>query len=276
MQPVGLIDVLDLFDEERAALLTMLESLRADEWGLPTICDGWSIKDLAAHIVADDLGRLSRDRDDYKASFIDASRWQQLVDAINAANERWVGAMRRLSPRVLMELLQLSGEQTRKHFRSLDLYAIGDPVSWVGPEPAPVWLDLAREYTERWAHQQQIRDAAGKPGRKERRLFAPVLDAYVRALPYTYRDVLAPVRTQVCLRITGEAGDSWTLVRSETAWDLYAGATPDADASLTLDQEAAWRLFTRGTTPEAARAWAVMGGDATLAAKALETVSVIA
>ncbi|HEX3202686.1 MAG TPA: hypothetical protein VHW42_12245 [Actinomycetes bacterium] len=40
-----------------------------------------------------------------------------------------------------------------------------DPVSWVGPDPAPNWLDVAREYSERWTHQQQIRDAAEIPGR---------------------------------------------------------------------------------------------------------------
>ncbi len=32
------------------------------------------------------------------------------------------------------------------------------------PWPAPVWLDLAREHTEGRTHQQQIRDAVGRPG----------------------------------------------------------------------------------------------------------------
>jgi uncharacterized protein (TIGR03083 family) len=276
MQPVGRIDVLDLFDEERALLLDLLESLHVDDWGLPTICDGWSVKDIAAHLIADDFGRLARGRDGHLVSFIDDESWTELVDAINAANEQWVVAMRRLSARNLIDLLRLSGEQTRTYFRTLDLDAPGAPVSWAGPEPAPVWLDLAREYTERWAHQQQIRDATAKPGGKERRLFAPVLDAFVRALPYTYRDVLAPPDTKMQLRITGEAGDSWTLVRSERAWELMRGGVTHADGSVTLDQEEAWRLFTRGTTPQAARAWTMLDGDTTLAAKALEMISVIA
>ena len=276
MEPVGRIDVLDLLDEERAVLLELLASLQSDSWGLPTICDGWSVKDIAAHIVADDFGRLARGRDRFRASFIDAESWDELVARINALNEQWVEAMRRLSPILVMDLLRLSAEQTRAYFRTLDLDQVGDPVSWAGPQPAPVWLDLAREYTERWAHQQQIRDAVGRPGAKERRLFAPVLDTYVRALPYTYREVLAPPGTQVRLRITGEAGGSWTLARGDAGWELFSGASRDSHASLTLDQEEAWRLFTRSTTPEAARAWTVIGGDATLAAKALETLAVIA
>ena len=43
-----------------------------------------------------------------------------------------------------------------------------------------------------------------------------------------------------------------------------------------LDQEEAWRLFTKQITPEAARAWAVFEGDSALAAKVLEAVAIIA
>lgn len=276
MQPVGPIDVLRLFPLERTALLELLESLHADDWGLPTVCDDWSVKDIAAHLLADDLGRLSRDRDGYTVSWIDAPTWDDLVAAINVQNEVWVAALRRLSPRVLIDLLRDSGERTQAHFESLDLDAIGPNVSWVSPDPVPAWLDLAREYTERWAHQQQIRDAVTRPGLFEPQLFAPVIDAYVRALPYTFRDVLAPDETHVRVRISGAAGGVWSLVRREGQWELFTGVESEPEASIALDQEEAWRLFTRGTTPEAARAWAFVEGDATLATKVLDTVSVIA
>jgi hypothetical protein len=49
------------------------------------------------------------------------------------------------------------------YFASLDLDSLGGPVSWAGPEAAPVWFGVAREYTERRHHQQQIRDATGRP-----------------------------------------------------------------------------------------------------------------
>ena len=64
-------------------------------------------------------------------------------------------------------------------------------MSWAGPEPAPVWLDLAREYTERWHHQQHIRDAVNKPGLKDPHWMAPVLAAFVWAMPHAYRDLSA-------------------------------------------------------------------------------------
>ena len=254
------IDVVHLFPEERARLLELLDSLSDEQWSRPTVCAGWDAKDVAAHLVGDDVGRLSRERDGHTVSLIGPeASWDELVARLNDHNEAWVRAMRRLSPRIIIGWLRDSGAQTQAWFESRDLDAIRMPVSWAGPEPAPVWLDLAREYTERWHHQQQIRDAVGAPALAEPRLFAPVLATFVRALPHTFRDVAAPVGTQVVLRITGDAGGAWSLVREDSgdahrkeakgakvSWGLYDGVGDAPAASVGLDQDVAWRLFTKG------------------------------
>ncbi|MBI5284818.1 MAG: maleylpyruvate isomerase family mycothiol-dependent enzyme [Chloroflexi bacterium] len=276
MRPLQPIDVIHLFPEERAALLALLESLSPDDWRRPTVCAGWSVQDLAAHVLGDDLGSVARGRDGYSDSWIDASSFDALVAAINELNEAWVRAMRRLSPQLLCEMLRFSGERVFAYFASLDLAATGGPVDWAGPGPAPVWLDVAREYTERWAHQQQIRDALARPGLTDRRLFAPVIDAYVRALPHTFRDTPAPDATHVRVDITGHAGGAWSLLREGGRWSLYAGDDAPAAARVTLDQDTAWRLFTKGITPAAARPEARLEGDPALAEQVLQTVSVLA
>src|SRR5260370_38358657 len=120
-----------------------------------------------------------------------------------------------MSNRLVCTFLSLTGEETYQLFSSLDLYAIGESVSWAGPDPAPVWLDVAREYTERRVHQQQIRDAVGRPGLKEQRFFAPVLATFVRALPHTFREVDAPDGTLIHLNISGEAGSEGNLLRDQ-------------------------------------------------------------
>ena len=271
---------LDLFPEERAALLELLSSLADEEWGSPTVCPGWSVRDIAAHLLGDDISRLSRGRDAFAgAAFVPSASDDfeaELLAFINRQNEAWVEATRRLSPRLLIDLLRWSGEETQRYFESLDPYALGEPVSWAGPEPAPVWLDIAREYTERWLHQQQIRDAVGRPGLKDRRLFAPVLDTFVRALPHTFRDVGAPAGTHVRLTITGDAGGSWSLVRGEDGWRLYGQAGGEPRAAVVLDQETAWRLFTKGISPGEAAARCTFAGERALGLKVLDTVSIIA
>src|SRR5258707_12794436 len=107
--------------------------------------------------------------------------------------------------------------------------ALGDPVSWVGPAPAPVWLDIAREYTEQWMHQAQIRDAIGVGGIRERRLFAPVLATFMLALPHALRGVIAPEGTRLRVVITGEAGGGGVSVRGagEVAGDGAGGGGCD-------------------------------------------------
>ena len=183
--------------------------------------------------------------------------------------------MRSVSPPVLIDLLRLTGERTASYFATLDLDAIGGPVDWAGPAPAPVWLDLAREYTERWVHQQQIRDAVGRPGLQEPEWFAPVLAAFVLGLPRALGKAGQPAAT-VLLTITGEAGGQWLARRNEQGWTLEPGRDNAPAAAVTLNQDSAWRLFTRGLTPDASRRAATLSGDPELTARALETVSILA
>jgi len=280
MSPPDPIDVMALFPGEREALLRLLAALSDDEWRAPTICPGWSVKDIALHLVGDDIGLLSRGRDGFVAPWFAAVGneplpWDRLVDLIDAQNASWVHATRRISPRLLCELLAFTGEATLHHVATLDLAAIGGPVSWAGPDPAPVWLDIAQEYTERWVHHQQIRDAVHQPGLTERRWFAPVLDAFARALPSALRDADAPPGTRVRLVVTGEAGGAWSALRTPSTWLL--GQDHDrADATVTMDQDLAWRLFTKGVSPDAAIHAVSFAGNRSLGDHILSMVSIIA
>jgi uncharacterized protein (TIGR03083 family) len=270
------IIVTDLFPEVLDSLRDVLSGLSAEDWNKPTACPRWSVKDIATHLLGGQLGILSRKRDAYAYSGNRIKNWDELVVLINNLNDIWVKAASRLSPRLLCDLLKHSGELVCDYFNSLDPYAIGGPVDWAGPGRAPVWLDLAREYTEWWHHQQQIRDAVGKPGLKEPRFFAPVLDAFVRALPHTYRDAGAEDETVVALTISGDSGGRWLLQRENGAWRLYVHGTHPADAETIIDQEIAWRLFCKGISKDEALARATLLGDRVLASKALEMISVIA
>ncbi|HZC77213.1 MAG TPA: hypothetical protein VE258_05660, partial [Ktedonobacterales bacterium] len=164
------------------------------------------------------------------------------------------------------------------YYRSLDLMALGDSVSWVSPEPVPVWVDIAREYTEQWVHQAQIRDALGMGigGIRERRLFAPVLATFMLALPYALRKVAAADGTRLHVVITGEAGGEWFAVRSAGAWTLRTSCADEADETkATLDDDTAWRLWTRGLPPEAGLYVLQASGDARLAMTVRDMVTFI-
>ncbi len=266
----------ELFPAERRELLSLLSQLSAEEWSLPTVCAGWCVKDLALHLFGDDVGVLSRHRDGHASAWINVDTWEELVAELNVWNEKWVESARRLSPRLLIDLLKLTGDEIYHYFKSLDSNAMVAPVSWAGPEPAPVWLDVAREYTERWLHQQQIRDAVKRPGLRDARFLGPVLETFVRALPHTYRDVEAAADTHVKLIVSGEAGGEWSLVRRERGWLLGRGEASAPTATVRLDQNIAWRLFTKGLSEEQAREAVRIEGDEALGEKMLEAVAIIA
>ncbi len=266
----------ELFPAERQELLSLLSQLSVEEWALPTVCAGWCVKDLALHVLGDDVGVLSRKRDGHSSQTQSVDSWEELVAFLDEWNEQWVVAARRLSPRLLIDLLNVTGDELYHYFESIDPNALGGPVSWAGPEPAPVWLDIAREYTERWLHQQQIRDAVKRPGLRDRWFLGPVLETFVRALPHTYRDVEAAADTHVKLIVSGEAGGEWSLVRRERGWLLGRGEERAPTATVRLDQNIAWRLFTKALSEEQAHEAVRIEGDEALGAKMLEAVAIIA
>lgn len=272
----GPILVADLFAEVRSELLQLLEGLSPAEWERPTAAPLWSVKDVSLHLLGGDVSNLSRRRDSFRLPGTPIIAYRELVAFINEWNAQWVAAARRMSPRVLCDLLAFTGPQLAEYFGSLDPFAMGEAVSWAGPNPAPVWLDIAREYTEQWHHQQQIRDATARPPLYARRLFAPVLDTFMRATPHVYRDVSAIEGTTVEIRITGEAGGTWFLTRGCEGWELLLASDVEPAASIAIPEDAAWRLFTKGLRGEEAKRLATVRGDVVLSEPFFRTVAVIA
>jgi uncharacterized protein (TIGR03083 family) len=241
------LDVRPLFPGERADLLDLLTGLTPDEWSAPTSCPGWTVKDIALHLLDDELGWLSRGRDGDASGLLDDSiDYRAFVQLLDEKNQRWVEAARGLSAPVIVDLLRWSGEQFDRYVERVDL---DEPSSviWSGPEPTPRWFDLARDFTERWVHQQQIRDAVDRPALDDDHT-AAVLRTFLWALPHHYRDVPAPEGSTVVIWITGPGGGAWALVRiDETAWDLHEGEPDRRDAEVALTSDAAWRVLTGGT-----------------------------
>jgi uncharacterized protein (TIGR03083 family) len=276
MNPPGPILVGHLFPELRQHLLSLLRSLAPEDWLRPTSAGKWNVKDVASHILGGDIGNLSRRRDTYDPRQTPISGWDELVQYINQINASWVEAAQRISPPLLCDLLAYVGAQVDQYFLSLDPFAFSSPVSWAGSEPAPQWLDVAREYTERWHHQQQIRDATGREGLYDQHLFAPVLDAFVRALPHTFREVAASSGAVVQLTLSGEGGGQWALRRGSAGWELLVGKADHPEAEVTIAAQDAWKIFTRGLRGDAAMRCAQIRGESRLGAKILDMVSVIA
>jgi uncharacterized protein (TIGR03083 family) len=270
--------ILELLESERHELLALLRALAPDAWSGPTSCPGWSVKDIAAHVLGDDVGILARERDGFRApDSSQSSSWDDLVRLVNERNEVWVAAWRRASPRLLIDLLAITGPSLWDFYRALDPDALGGPVSWAGTQPAPNWLRVAREYTERWVHQQQIRDATGTPGLREARWVRPLLDTFAHALPMALRGTEVPDGTVVALEATGEGGGRWTVARRDGGWSIAAETSTERPSTVvTIDVDTLSRIYTKAIDRDAARAQARIEGDAALGERLLAARAIIA
>ena len=69
MQPVKPIMITNLFPLERQRLMELFSEFEAEDWEKPTICPGWTVKDINLHLLGDDIGYLSRTRDSFSNPF---------------------------------------------------------------------------------------------------------------------------------------------------------------------------------------------------------------
>lgn len=277
MEPLTPVYTAPLFAPLHRELIALLRGLDADAWLRPTVAGRWRVRDIAAHLLDGDLRRLAATRDGHALapdrplhSFGDVVRF---INELNATGVHWA---ERLSPRLLVELLEVTGPSVAELMAALPPHEEAMwAVAWAGEDRSENWMDVGRDYTERWHHQMQIRDAVGAPGLLERRWIAPLLDLSVRALPRAYAALAAPAGTAVVLEVAGDAGGAWSVVREAAAWRVYRGAADAPGAVVRATPDDAWRLLYNALPPERARATLEISGDAALAEPLLVARSVM-
>ena len=258
LRPLPPLDTVPLFPRLHAHLIALLRGFEPADWERPTVAGAWRVRDVAAHLLDGELRTLAAHRDGHVLS--DGSpptSYADVVALIQRLNTGGVAFGVRLSPRLLTELLEVTGRWMSAFVASLDPDAPAlFSVAWAGEAKSDNRFDTAREYTERWHHQMQIRAAVGARGRPEVLLapeyLVPLLETSLRALPHAYRSHSVADGTSVVLRLTGgESGRSssldsrsaWTLAREGGAWELYRGEALSPTALVEAAPDALWRLL---------------------------------
>lgn len=235
-----MLDVTPFLAPERAALVDLLRHLGPTEWDAPTECPAWSVKGVALHVLGDDFSLLSRQRDAATNGLVlyaadhPGLGFRQLLDGFN---DQWVRTAMFLSPRIVVDLLVLTGRWSTAYYRSVDLDEAGEPVGFFGATtPAPWWQVVAREYAERWIHHQQVRRALGRDD-VEAHLTAAAVESIV-------------------LGMGARIAELGRLTIGDRSWELGPGGAVEVDPSQ------ATIVLSRGLTLEDTRA--ALSGDPTL------------
>ena len=134
-----------LFPKIEELLVTLLRSLKADQWERQTMSPKWKVKDVAAHLLDTQLRKLSIARDGYLPP---GPPITDLVAFVDRLNQEGVMLYRRLSPPVLISLMEWASRESAEYHLSLDPFSPAPfAVSWAGEEISLNWFDTAREYT---------------------------------------------------------------------------------------------------------------------------------
>ncbi len=252
-----MIDVLPLFPDLNESLITFLNNLKPADWHRKTVCNQWNVRDIAAHLLDTSIKKLSLSRDRF---IID--------DKQKLGNKDWVKTIKGISPIILTEMISIYQNQLLAYFKQLkptDQALLGESIS-----------EISKAYQERWLHQQQIRYAFNDQFLLQPKFYSPFLEIFMLALPVKYSKIEAPSATVVEVKIAGPAGKSWYIKKQSNSWVFSNNDHQKPSASVYIDQQIAWLLFSKGILLNEAAQYYHINGDKNLGQHALSMLTVIA
>ncbi len=152
--------------------------LSSTEWGLPTECPGWDVKDQLSHLIG-----IERSIMGDAAPAWDGPLGDHVKNDFAALNETWVAVRRALPGSLVRDEFV---EVTRARLAQLE--ALGEAewaaVGWspVGDVPRAVFMEV-RVY-DSWVHEQDVRRALDRPGGSGNLASAISLDRVQGAMPF--------------------------------------------------------------------------------------------
>ncbi len=160
------------------ALAEVCHELSTGEWGLPTECPGWDVKDQLSHLIGIERSLLGEAPPEW-----DGPLGPHVKNDFAALNERWVAVRRpRPGPEVQAEFVEV----TRARLAELaartgdEWAAVG--FSPVGEVPYAVFMEV--RVFDSWVHEQDARRALDRPGGAGNRASALSLDRVQGAMSF--------------------------------------------------------------------------------------------
>jgi len=204
-------DLLRDFEEERAALESLLESLPDDAWDRPSPAEGWTLRDCVSHLA---------DLDD-RAALICQGREPDRQAQHGVLTQAQVDA-RSFTPADMRRWYRESGLRLVDAMRGMDG---SERLSWAG-RPMGARSYLTARLMEHWSHGLDIFDAAAVPSSDSDRLkHIAQLGYMTREFSYRNRG-LEPPASPLYLELTAPSGATWTW-GPEDAPDRISGSAGD-------------------------------------------------
>jgi uncharacterized protein (TIGR03083 family) len=266
--------LLAAYDQSMRALVDLGSTLREEEWGLPTDCPGWSVKDVLAHVAGLE-GWLAGD----DVPQVEVPDRPHVANDVDRFIEGFVEVRRPRSGAEVVE--ELAGILTRRQAQLYGEVQDLDTVIVGAFGPAPAEQVLGTRILDVWTHEQDVRHAIGRPGNLDTAGAAVAVHRFELGLPRAVARTAGIEPGQaVVLDVTGPLVGRMG-VRVEDGADgrprgvaLFSGESSDVEVettTITLSTDAfARRASGRGTTDDVA--WTVTTGSEEIARRVMDAL----
>lgn len=248
---------------EWEAISGLLEQLDDAEWELDTALPGWDVKANVAHLIGIEAMLLGEPQPEMPA---DAAARPHVHNELGASNEAWIDSMRDTPPSEVLERFRDVTARRADALRAMRAEDLEAP-TWTPVGEATYARFMQIRTFDCWFHEQDIRDAVGRPGNVDGPAAEEALDEVVRSLGYVVGklgqapqgsavtfETTGPVRRTVHVRVGGRA----TLV------DQLDGP---ADAVISTDSGTFMRLAGGRVDAGSVRDRLQLSGDVELASR---------
>ena len=218
--PVDII--VDALEAVWSSLAGLAASFTDADWQQPTRLPGWSVQDTLSHLIGTELllaGRPTPSPDPASSASPapDAPEAPHLRNDIGRFNEISVEARRTVSgPDVLAEFSAITDERLAalRAMRQLEF----DEEAWTPAGRATYGRFMQIRVFDSWMHEQDIRDAVGRPGHVDGPAVDRSLDEISLALGYVVgKAAAAPRGSSVAFVVTGPTHRRFDIVVEDRA-----------------------------------------------------------
>lgn len=273
-------DTLPAFPVLHQKLNALLRHLSPEEWNTLVLPGTWTAGDIAAHLLDGNLRGIAAMRDNFVLEVVQDGTIEGLIRGLNAANAQGIEIYGRLGQRLLTDLIGWSGEKFLEVLHALDPKAPAVfPVAWAGETQSTNRFHIAREYTEKWHHYQQIVCATGRADDPQYsilipELYIPFLDTiFIGLLWHLEKLIQEPLAVEIMI----------ANQHFKQEYRFYINVRPSLEENdyplrcrLILPADIAWRIFMTRKHKDHYRPHAIIEGDHQTGQLILDYVAVVA
>ena len=241
-----------------ASTHTLLGELDDADWDRPTCLPGWDVRAVVAHVIGTESMLLG---DPTPASEIDPAEFEHVRNDIGRLNEAWVRSMALASPAELRERL---ADRARR--RAAAIGALDDD-AWAAEGFTPAGRDSYGRFMrirvfDCWLHEQDVRDAVGRPGHTSGPVVETVLDEMAVALGFVVgKRAGAPAGSSVTFQLTGDSGRAIHVAVGDSARAVVDELDGEPNVRLTMPVGVFTRLAAGRVRPDDVADEVTVDGD---------------